>query len=126
LLFGRGGLAEFSDERATDRRVVALREKTHLMPDASCPRDAATVTVIWKDGRREASEVLQASGSLDRPLSDEALHAKFAALVEPVLPGASASLLATALAVGDDAGPTDIAAVISEAMSLDASKGVNS
>jgi hypothetical protein len=75
------------------------------------------VTVVWKDGRREASEVLQASGSLARPLSDEALHAKFRALVEPVLPGTSASLLATVLAVGIDAGPTDISAGIEAATS---------
>jgi 2-methylcitrate dehydratase PrpD len=125
LLFGRGGLAEFSDERAIDPRVVALRAKTHLMPDAACARDASTVTVVWRDGRREVSEVRQASGSLERPLSDAALHAKFTALVEPTLPGASATLLATALAVGDEAGPTDIASTIGAAMSLGASKGEN-
>jgi hypothetical protein len=87
------------------------------MPDPSCARDAATVTVVWKSGRREVSEVRQAAGSLERPLSDEALLFKFTSLVEPVLPGASEPLAASVLAVGETSGPTDIAAVISDAVS---------
>ncbi|HEY5273178.1 MAG TPA: MmgE/PrpD family protein [Acidimicrobiales bacterium] len=117
LLYGRGGLAEFSDEKAVDARVVKLRGKTKLMPDSSCPRDAATVTVVWMDGRSEVSEVLQAAGSLERPLSDEALLSKFTSLVEPVLPGASGALAASALAVGATTGPTDLGAVIGDATS---------
>ena len=117
LLYGRGGLAEFSDEIAVEARVVKLRGKTKLMPDPSCPRDAATVTVVWTDGRSEASEVLQAAGSLERPLSDDALLSKFTSLVEPVLPGASGALAASALAVGATTGPTDIAEVIGDVTS---------
>jgi hypothetical protein len=63
------------------------------------------------------SEVRQAAGSLERPLSDEALLFKFTSLVEPVLPGASEPLAASVLAVGETSGPTDIAAVISDAVS---------
>jgi 2-methylcitrate dehydratase PrpD len=117
LLYGRGGLAEFSDEIAVEPSVVQLRGKTKLMPDPSCPRDAATVTVVWKSGRRESSEVVQAAGSLERPLSDAALLAKFTSLVEPVLPGASGALADVALGLGETSGPTEIAAVIADAMS---------
>jgi 2-methylcitrate dehydratase PrpD len=117
LLFGRGGLAEFSDEVAVEPRVVKLRGKTTLQPDPACARDAATVTVVWKSGRAESSEVLQAAGSLDRPLSDDALLAKFTSLVEPVLPGASGALAAAALGLGATSGPVEVAAVIAEAMS---------
>jgi 2-methylcitrate dehydratase PrpD len=116
LVYGRGGLAEFSDEVAVEDRVVELRRKTKLMPDPSCARDAATVTVVWKSGRREVSEVRQAAGSLERPLSDDALLSKFTSLVEPVLPGASAALAASVLAVGETTGPTDISAVIGGAV----------
>lgn len=121
LLYGRGGLAEFSDEVAVEPRVVELRERTRLVPDPSCPRDAATVTVVWKSGRRESSEVLQAAGSLERPLSDEALLAKFTSLVEPVLPGSSGALADAALGLGETSGPGELAAVIAAAMSRTAS-----
>jgi 2-methylcitrate dehydratase PrpD len=117
LLYGRGGLAEFSDETAVEPRVVQLRGKTKLVPDPSCARDAATVTVVWRSGRREESVVLQAAGSVERPLSDEALLFKFTSLVEPVLPGASEALAASVLALGETSGPTDIAAVIRGATS---------
>jgi 2-methylcitrate dehydratase PrpD len=117
LLYGRGGLAEFSDETAVEPRVVQLRGKTKLVPDPSCGREAATVTVVWKSGRREVSVVRQAAGSLERPLSDEALLSKFTSLVEPALPGASGALAASVLALGETSGPTDIASVISDAMS---------
>jgi hypothetical protein len=75
------------------------------------------VTVVWRSGRRESSEVVQAAGSLERPLSDAALLAKFTSLVEPVLPGASGALADVALGLGETSGPTEIAAVIADAMS---------
>jgi 2-methylcitrate dehydratase PrpD len=115
LLYGKGGLSEFSDEQAVNPRVVALRAKTRLAPDQACPRDSATVTVTWKDGRSVSSEVLQASGSLERPLSDAALMDKFISLVEPVLPGMSGEISRTALDIGAGSGPGDLAATISKA-----------
>lgn len=123
LLYGAGGLAEFSDEQAVDANVVALRAKTTLEPDERCPRDAATVTVRWKDGRTESSEVLQAAGSLERPLSDAALLLKFASLVEAVLPGASSEISDVAMSIGDAVGPTDLAAVIHSATTASRAQG---
>lgn len=123
LLYGKGGLAEFSDEQAVNPTVVALRAKTKLAPDQACPRDAATVTVTWKDGRSESSEVLQASGSLERPLSDAALMAKFVSLVEPVLPGMSDAVATSALDVGEGSGPSDLAKVIASASTASRTQG---
>jgi len=123
LLYGRGGLAEFSDEQAENPSVMALRAKTKLEPDEQCPRDAATVTVRWKDGRTESSEVLQAAGSLERPLSDEALLSKFSSLVDAVLPGSSSAISSVALSIGDGVGPIDLAAVIHSAATAGGTKG---
>ena len=115
LLYGRGGLAEFSDEQAVNPRVVVLRAKTVLEPDESCPLRGG-VTVTWKDGKTDRSEVQQATGSLERPLSDEALLAKFTALVEAVLPGGAESIAEAALGVGGAVGPSELAAVIAASM----------
>ena len=123
LLYGKGGLAEFSDEQAVNPNVMALRAKTKLEPDAQCPRDAATVTVQWKDGRTERSEVLQAAGSLDRPLSDDALLSKFSSLVDAVLPGASSAISSVALSLGDGVGPVDLATVIHSAATAGRAQG---
>ncbi len=61
---------------------------------------AADVTAVLKDGRRVHVFVEHAIGSLQRPMSDADLGAKFHALADPVLgPTRSASLLEQAWAV---------------------------
>jgi 2-methylcitrate dehydratase PrpD len=65
--------------------VVALRRKVEASADAAVDEAAADVTAVLDDGRRVHLHVEHAIGSLQRPLSDAQLDAKFAALVEPVL-----------------------------------------
>jgi hypothetical protein len=48
------------------------------------------VTAVLADGRRVHLRIEHAIGSLQRPLSDDQLAAKFATLVEPVLGAAKA------------------------------------
>ena len=115
LLYGKGGLLEFSDDQAVNPQVVALRSKTKLLPDSACPRDAATVTVNWSHGSSISAEVLQAAGSLERPLSDAALLEKFISLVEPVLPHSSEAIASCALDVGAGSRASDLALLISAA-----------
>ncbi len=85
LLFGRAGEAEFADEVVNDPRVVALRDKVQATVDDSIDEAAVHVTAHLKDGRRVQVQVEHAIGSLQNPLSDEQLEAKFAQLVDPVL-----------------------------------------
>jgi 2-methylcitrate dehydratase PrpD len=85
LIFGRAGEAEFADAIVNRADVVALRRKVEASADAAVDEAAADVTAVLDDGRRVHLHVEHAIGSLQRPLSDAQLDAKFAALVEPVL-----------------------------------------
>jgi len=85
LLFGRAGEEEFSDAVVNDPRVVSLRNKVQATVDDSIDEAAVRVTAVLTDGRRVQVNVDHAIGSLENPLSDAQLEAKFASLVVPVL-----------------------------------------
>ena len=85
LIFGRAGEEEFSDEIVNRADVVALRGKVQATVDDGIDEAAAHVTAVLRDGRRVEVRVEHAIGSVQRPLSDAQLDAKFAALVSPVL-----------------------------------------
>jgi len=85
LMFGRAGEAEFADDVVNDPRVVALRDKVQATVDDSIDEAAAHVTAHLRDGRRVQVQVEHAIGSLQNPLTDRQLEAKFAQLVDPVL-----------------------------------------
>jgi 2-methylcitrate dehydratase PrpD len=85
LIHGRAGEAEFSDAVVNDPRVVALRGKVRATADTSIDEAAVDATAVLEDGRRVHVRVDHAIGSLERPLSDAQLEAKFDALVRPVL-----------------------------------------
>jgi 2-methylcitrate dehydratase PrpD len=85
LFFGRAGEAEFADEIVNREDVVGLRRKVTATADPLIDEASADLVVALVDGRRMHVHVEHAIGSLQRPLSDAQLDAKFAALVEPVL-----------------------------------------
>jgi len=85
LIEGRAGEAEFSDAVVNRADVVALRRKVEAIVDPAMDEAACEATVTLVDGRRESVRVEHAIGSLQRPLTDAQLVAKFASLVEPVL-----------------------------------------
>lgn len=85
LIHGRAGEQEFSDQVVNDPKVVELRDKVQATVDDSISEEAVRVAAILKDGRRIEVRVDHAIGSLQRPLSDAQLQAKFADLVVPVL-----------------------------------------
>jgi 2-methylcitrate dehydratase PrpD len=64
---------------------VALRRKVVAVVDEGIAEESAGVTALLVDGRREHVFVEHAIGSLQRPMSDTELEAKFARLVSPVL-----------------------------------------
>lgn len=108
LLTGRAGLAEFSDAMAVDRLVVALRDRTALVPDDHHSRQAATVTVLLADGSTRTNHVAEAEGSMERPLTDTQLREKFLALVGVHLPERAGSLWSLAMQLGDGVSFRDI------------------
>lgn len=96
LTFGRAGEEEFSDAVVTRADMVALRRKVQAAVDDAIDEAAADVTAVLTDGRRVHVRVDHAIGSLERPLSDAQLDAKFAALVDPVLGAARREQIAQA------------------------------
>jgi 2-methylcitrate dehydratase PrpD len=85
LVFGRAGEAEFSDAVVNRPDVVALRRKVAASADEAIDEAGADVTAVLTDGQRVHVRIEHAIGSVQRPLSDAQLDAKFATLVEPVL-----------------------------------------
>jgi 2-methylcitrate dehydratase PrpD len=85
LIHGKAGEAEFSDAVVADPQVVELRDKVRATVDDAIDEAAVHVTAVLKDGRRVEARVEHAIGSLQNPLSDARLEAKFGDLVHPVL-----------------------------------------
>lgn len=85
LTFGRAGETEFSDEIVNRPDMVALRSKIVATIDDSIDEASADVTAILKDGRRVHVYVEHAIGSLQNPMTDAQLEAKFHALSDAVL-----------------------------------------
>lgn len=85
LVHGAAGEAQFGDDCVRDARVVALRGKVHIAPDAALTRTQARVSIRLANGRTFTRRVEHALGTLARPMSNAALEAKFRALAEGVL-----------------------------------------
>ncbi|HEY4067254.1 MAG TPA: MmgE/PrpD family protein [Burkholderiaceae bacterium] len=85
LVFGRAAEEEFADAIVTRPDVVALRRKVIASVDDSIDEASADVVAVLKDGWREHVFVEHAIGSMQRPMSDAALEAKFHGLGDGVL-----------------------------------------
>ena len=90
LIYGQAAEEEFSDAVVNDPRVVQLRGKVQATVDDSISEESVRVTAVLKGGRRVDVRVDHAIGSLQNPLSDAQLEAKFGSLVGPVLGEAKA------------------------------------
>jgi 2-methylcitrate dehydratase PrpD len=86
LIEGAAGIKEFSDQAARNASVIALRDRVTAVIDSSIKDDQVRVTVSMKDGRRFETFVEHAVGSVEHPMSDSDLEAKFSRLAEGVLP----------------------------------------
>jgi 2-methylcitrate dehydratase PrpD len=86
LIEGAAGVREFSDQAARSAAVVALRDRVTAIVDPSIKEDQVRVTVSMKDGRRLEKFVEHAVGSVEHPMSDSDLEAKFSRLAEGVVP----------------------------------------
>ena len=91
LRFGMAGEAQFSDAGVLDPQTVALRRKVHIEADAGIGRVQSHVFIRLKDGRTLERRVEHALGTLERPMSDADLEAKFRGLAEGILTGQQSS-----------------------------------
>lgn len=87
---GRAGEHEYADEFVIDPHTVALRDKVTLNVDPSIHEASVDATVRTTDGRELHIFVEHAIGSLERPMSDEQLRAKFVDQSAPVIGEAAA------------------------------------
>jgi 2-methylcitrate dehydratase PrpD len=83
---GAGGIDQFSDRAVRDRTIVSLRDRVSTSVDSTLHEDQVRISLTAKDGRRFEKFVEHAVGSLDHPMSDQDLEAKFAGLANGVLP----------------------------------------
>jgi 2-methylcitrate dehydratase PrpD len=84
LIDGAAGIAQYSDARAADPAVAALRHKVKAAADATLASDEAYASVV-AGGRRHEVHVPHASGTAANPMSDAAIAAKSLANTTPVI-----------------------------------------
>jgi 2-methylcitrate dehydratase PrpD len=84
LIDGAAGVAQYSDAKAVDPTVTALRRKVKAVADDTLRKDEAYVA-ITAGGRRHEVHTAHASGTADNPMSDAAIEAKFMANATPVI-----------------------------------------
>jgi 2-methylcitrate dehydratase PrpD len=85
LIFGRAAEEEFDDHIVNREDVVALRRKVQATVDNNIREESADVTAILKDGRKIHVFVEHAIGSVQRPMTDAALEAKFHGMSDVVI-----------------------------------------
>jgi 2-methylcitrate dehydratase PrpD len=84
LIDGAAGVAQYSDARAADPAVAALRRKVQAVADETLRRDEAHVAILAA-GVRHDIHIAHASGTADNPMSDAAIGEKFRANAEPAV-----------------------------------------
>jgi len=85
ILFGAAGEAQYSDEAVRDPGVAALRDRVTATAEKGVHEDQVRIAVKLRDGRTLEKYVEHAVGSLDKPMSDADLEAKFKGLAEGIL-----------------------------------------
>jgi 2-methylcitrate dehydratase PrpD len=86
IVEGAAGERQFSDRAVRDSTIAALRDRITATVDANVPADAAGIDIALRDGRHLQIFVPHAIGSIERPMTDADLEAKFAGLAEGILP----------------------------------------
>lgn len=109
LLEGAGGPAQFSGSRARRPDVVAVRDRVRAVIDRGTPKGAAHVTVELVDGSTVRADVTHATGSAERPMTDEQLRAKARLVAEPVLGARTEAFLDAAFGL-DEVGVAELVA----------------
>jgi 2-methylcitrate dehydratase PrpD len=84
MIDGAAGVTQYSDAKAADPVVAALRRKVSAVADETLRKDEAYVAIA-AGGKRHEVHIAHASGTADNPMSDAAIEAKFMANATPVI-----------------------------------------
>ncbi|HKJ01640.1 MAG TPA: MmgE/PrpD family protein, partial [Longimicrobiales bacterium] len=110
LVAGAAGVKQFSDATVRDPVVVALRDRVVATVDPAIREEQVRVVLTLRDGRQVEKFIEHAVGSVESPMSDAALEAKFLDLADGVLPPAQArAVLAACWKVDETPSVADIA-----------------
>jgi 2-methylcitrate dehydratase PrpD len=93
IIYGAAGEAEYGDDVVCDPKVTALRDRVNAVIDKGMHEDQARVAIRLKSGKTVEKFVQHAIGSLDRPMSDADLEAKFRGLAKGILAEAECNRL---------------------------------
>lgn len=85
LIFGQAGEHEYTDEVVARPDVLALRAKVEAVVDDRIHEASVDITIRTTDGREFHLFVEHAIGSVEKPMSNAQLRAKFMGQAEPVL-----------------------------------------
>ena len=85
LIYGRAGEHEYADDVVRSALVIGVRDKVDLIVDRSIHEASVDVTVETTDGQKHHIYIERAIGSLEKPMSNEQLKAKFVDQSTPIL-----------------------------------------
>jgi len=85
IIYGAAGEREYADAVVRDQRVITLRDKVEAVAKDEIREDEVYVTITLNDGRVLKKHVEHAIGSLERPMKEDQLIAKFDDLSRDVL-----------------------------------------
>jgi 2-methylcitrate dehydratase PrpD len=93
IVAGSAGPKQFSDALVRDPAVVQLRDRVVATVTPGIGEAQVRATITLKDGRRLEQYIEHVVGSVERPMSDADLDAKFLDLADGVLPAPQARRL---------------------------------
>jgi len=94
LIDGAAGEKQYSDHAVRDPKTVALRDRVSTTVDPAILPEQVDMTITLKDGRKLHKFIAHAIGSLEVPMTDQQLEAKFSDLAEGILsPGQTRQLM---------------------------------
>lgn len=85
IVRGAASPKEYTDPVVRDPAVTALRDRVRAEAQPGIREEEAYVTITLRDGRKLERHVAHAVGSLERPMSDADLEAKFRGLADGLL-----------------------------------------
>ncbi len=96
LIFGKATEDQYADDIVNRDDMVALRRKVVATVDDTIDEASADVTAVLKDGRKVHVFVEHAIGSLQKPMTDAMLEAKFRDMSDQVIGAEQTSKLLAA------------------------------
>ncbi len=93
ILLGEGGEAAYSDAIVRNPKVIRLRDQVTAVVQKGVAEDQVHITLTLKNGRVFEKTIDHCAGSVDNPMSDADLEAKFRAQCKGLLPVAQTDKL---------------------------------